>query len=68
MAGKASVGILIPARFTDDLTLGRPAQVALLIHCSNTAVASQAMAAANGIALRMIIDLYLTAGRSDSGC
>lgn len=55
VAGRAQVGILIPARFSDDLLKGRAAQVQVFIDGSNNTVANQAMAAANGIALNMAL-------------
>ncbi len=53
VAGRAKVGIIIPARFSDDLVTGRNPQVQVLIDGSDNTVASQALAAANGIALSM---------------
>ena len=56
VAGRAKVGIIIPARFSDDLVAGRSPQVQVLIDGSDNTVASQALAAANGIALAMAPD------------
>ena len=53
VAGRAKVGIVIPPRFSDDLVAGRSPQVQVLIDGSDNTVASQALAAANGIALAM---------------
>jgi drug efflux transport system permease protein/drug efflux transport system ATP-binding protein len=53
VAGRAKVGIIIPPRFSDDLVAGRSPQVQVLIDGSDNTVASQALAAANGIALAM---------------
>jgi len=64
VAGKAHVGILIPARFSDDLALGRPAQVEVLIDGSDNTVASQTMAAANGVAVQMALDRLLADGKN----
>lgn len=50
VAGRAQVGIVIPARFSDDLLNHRSAQVQVLIDGSNNNVGSQALNVANGIA------------------
>lgn len=52
VSGRAKVGILIPPRFSDDLLHGRAAQVHVLVDGSNNTVATQTLAAANGIALQ----------------
>jgi ABC-type multidrug transport system permease subunit len=50
VSGRAQVGLVIPARFSDDLLHQRQPQVQVLIDGSNSNVAMQAMAAAAGIA------------------
>jgi ribosome-dependent ATPase len=51
VAGRAKVGILIPPKFSEDRLNGRPAQVQVLIDGSDNTTASQALAAANGLAV-----------------
>jgi len=57
VAGRAHVGIVIPPRFSDDLVNRRRPLVQVLIDGSNNTVASQTLAAANGIALDVAFDL-----------
>lgn len=52
VSGRAQVGVLIPPRFSDDLLHGRVAQVQVLVDGSNNTVATQTLAAGNGIALQ----------------
>ncbi len=51
VAGRAKVGLLIPARFSDDLLRKGSPQVQILIDGSDNTIANQALAAASGIAL-----------------
>jgi ribosome-dependent ATPase len=51
VAGRAKVGIVIPPKFSEDRLNGRPAQVQVLIDGSDNTIASQALAAANGLAV-----------------
>lgn len=55
--GDARVGLKIPADFTDQVTLGRQAQVLVLIDGSDSTVAMQALNVSNAIALHASIDL-----------
>ncbi len=50
VAGRAKVGIVIPADYSDALLNGRSAQVQVLIDGSDNTVATQVLSVANGIA------------------
>ncbi|MEK7795255.1 MAG: ABC transporter permease [Candidatus Hydrogenedentota bacterium] len=52
IADRAKVGLKIPPDYSDDLLMGRPAQVQVLIDGSDATVAMQALNVANAIALR----------------
>lgn len=51
VAGQAQVAIEIPPDYTRNLAAGREAQVLVMIDGSDSSVASQALAAANGVLL-----------------
>lgn len=51
VAGRASVGIEIPPDYARRRLAGRPADVLALIDGSDSSISSQALAAANGVAL-----------------
>jgi len=51
VAGRASVGIEIPPDYARRRLAGRPADVLVLIDGSDSSISSQALAAANGVAL-----------------
>ena len=55
VAGRASAGIIIPPDFSEDLLLGRAAQVQVLIDGSNNTVATQALQVSSGIAMETAI-------------
>jgi len=50
--GRAKVGIKIPPDFSDDIALGKPSQVQVLIDGSDSTVAMQALNVANAIAMQ----------------
>jgi ABC-2 type transport system permease protein len=52
VAGRAQVGIEIPPDYARNLALGRSANVLVLIDGSDSSVATQALAAANGVVLQ----------------
>lgn len=52
VAGQAQVGIEIPPDYARNLAAGRQADVLVLIDGSDSSVASQALAAANGVVLQ----------------
>lgn len=52
VAGKASVGVEIPPDYARRRLLGQPADFLVLIDGSDSTIASQTLAAANGIALQ----------------
>ncbi len=52
VAGRASVGIVIPPDFHNDLARGETGEVLVLIDGSDATVSSQALAAINGIAAK----------------
>ena len=56
VAGRASVGIEIPPDFASERLAQRPADFLVLIDGSDTSVASQALSAANGLALSRSLD------------
>ena len=63
VAGHASVGIEIPPDFARRRLDGEPADVLVLIDGSDSAIASQTLAAANGVALsRSLAELLRDAG------
>lgn len=55
VSGEASVGIVIPPDFSDDLLLGRAAQAQVLIDGSNNTVATQALQVSSGIAMEAVV-------------
>lgn len=68
VAGHASVGVEIPPDFGRRRLYGEPADLLVLIDGSDSSIASQALAAANGVALAVAVgDLLLRIGESDVG-
>lgn len=66
VAGRASVGVVIPPDFARRRLNDQPADVLILIDGSDSTISSQALAAANGIALsRSVTELAERAGVSD---
>jgi ABC-2 type transport system permease protein len=64
VSGRAQVAIEIPPDYARDLASGRDADVLVLIDGSDSTVASQVLAAANGVVLRNAIhDLIERSGR-----
>jgi ABC-2 type transport system permease protein len=67
VAGRAQVGVEIPPDYARNLALGRGANVLVVIDGSDSSVATQALAAANGVVLQdSIRRLLLRAGISES--
>lgn len=50
VAGRAQVGVLIPANFSERLLAGQTAEVQFLVDGSNNTVATQTLMVANGVA------------------
>jgi ABC-2 type transport system permease protein len=68
VAGRASVGIEVPPDFARRRVYGEPADLLILIDGSDSSIASQALAAANGVALAVgVEDLLRQAGRTEVG-
>ena len=66
VAGRASVGIEIPPDYARRRLNGQPADVLVLIDGSDSTIASQTLAAANGLALsRSLAELSERAGARD---
>jgi ABC-2 type transport system permease protein len=66
VAGRASVGIEIPPDFARRRLNGQPADFLVLIDGSDSTISSQALAAANGVALsRSVSELAEKAGAKD---
>ena len=66
VAGRASVGIEIPPDYARRRLNGEPADVLVLIDGSDSTIATQALAAANGLALsRSVAELAERAGARD---
>jgi len=66
VAGRASVGIEIPPDFARRRLNGQPADFLVLIDGSDSTISSQALAAANGVALsRSVSELAERAGAKD---
>ena len=66
VAGRASVGIEVPPDFARRRLNGQPADVLVLIDGSDSSIASQALAAANGLTLsRSLAELTEKAGVAD---
>jgi ABC-2 type transport system permease protein len=63
VAGHAQVGIEIPPDYARDLVAGRTANVLVLIDGSDSSVANQALAAANGVLLQAAIKRIMPADR-----
>jgi ABC-type multidrug transport system permease subunit len=58
--GKARVGVKFPPDYSDDLLVGRSAQIQLLIDGSDSTVATQALNVATAIGLRESISIMTT--------
>jgi ABC-2 type transport system permease protein len=68
VSGEASVGFEIPPDYASRRLQNAPADVLVLIDGSDSSIASQTLAAANGFALSTsIADLLREAGRADLG-
>jgi ABC-2 type transport system permease protein len=68
VSGEASVGFEIPPDYASRRLQGSPADVLVLIDGSDSSIASQTLAAANGFALSTsLADLLREAGRADLG-
>jgi ABC-2 type transport system permease protein len=66
VAGRASVGVVIPPDFARRRLNDQPADVLILIDGSDSTISSQALAAANGVVLsRSVTELAQRAGVSD---
>jgi len=64
VAGQASVGIEVPPQYARDLVNRRTADVLVLIDGSDSSIAAQALAAANGVVLQQSLrDLIARSGR-----
>lgn len=64
VAGRASVGIEVPPEYARDLVNGSTADVLVMIDGSDSSIASQALAAANGVVLqRSIKELLVRSGK-----
>jgi ABC-2 type transport system permease protein len=59
VAGKAQVGIEIPPDYSRKLTAGRRASVLVLIDGSDSSIATQALAAANGVVSSQALQILL---------
>src|SRR4249919_3498732 len=57
--GHAYVGLQIPPHFTRDLRTGHPAAVQMLIDCSNSTTALQALNTALGVALTQSLETLM---------
>jgi ABC-2 type transport system permease protein len=63
VAGRAAVGIEVPAEYARRRSGGRPADVLVLVDGSDSSLAAQSLAAVNGLALvRSLEDLALERG------
>ncbi|HEX8173244.1 MAG TPA: ABC transporter permease [Thermoanaerobaculia bacterium] len=62
VAGRAQVAIEIPPDYARNLAAGREADVLVLIDGSDSTVASQALSAANGVALQNNIEDFIARG------
>ncbi len=62
VAGRASVGIEIPPDYSREIVGGRPAEVLVLIDGSDSAIASQTLAAANGVTLQQSLSGMIESG------